>query len=562
MNVFVQGVGDVALNNSNFIFQGGEGSIYAKGDSAYKIYTDPGKMIPMAKIGELQAITDDKVIRPKHLLLDKNNKPIGYSMRYLKNTSALCQLFTKAFRDRNQISPDMMLDLVRGMQETVVHIHGKKILIVDLNEMNFLVDSGFKETYFIDVDSYQTKNFPATALMESVRDRHSKTFNEGTDWFSFAIVSFQMFIGIHPYKGKHLKYTDLDSRMTHNVSVLNSDVSIPKICQPIDVIPEVYRKWYTAVLERGDRLAPPKDLLAHANVIQIIRKVLKSDKFDIKTLHSFSDEDGDVIDYISHNGSEVVTTKNSVYVNGHLNKRSGTVAEIGFSPKMNYAVECYLEGGSLKFNNLTLKKSVLSSQMNASAIMSYEGRLYALSGVNILEIVLSEMGDKVVVGSKVVTKVLEMATALFKGVVIQNLLGFYYATIFPRAGLSYQIKLPELEAYKILDAKFDGFVLVVVGSKAGKYDKLIFRFDTTFAANNYTVRIVRDITILDINFVMLENRIVASINDQEQLELFALRGDDLKQIESDAISSDMTLYKNGTQVLFSKGKEVCSLKMK
>src|SRR5271166_5171029 len=145
MNVFVQGVGDVALNNSNFIFQGGEGSIYAKGDSAYKIYTDLNKMIPTAKIGELQAIDDDKVIRPQHILLDKKASPIGYSMRYLKDTSSLCQLFTKAFRDRNKIGNDTILHLVRGMQDTIDHIHSKQILIVDLNEMNFLVNKGFSE---------------------------------------------------------------------------------------------------------------------------------------------------------------------------------------------------------------------------------------------------------------------------------------------------------------------------------------------------------------------------------------------------------------------------------
>ena len=560
MNVFVQGVGDVALNNSNFIFQGGEGSIYAKGDSAYKIYTDPKKMIPSAKINELQAIDDDKVIRPKHLLLDKKNSPIGYSMRYLKDTSALCQLFTKAFRDRNKIQSDTILQLIQGMRHTVENVHSKKILIVDLNEMNFLVDSHFKEVYFIDVDSYQTKNFPATALMESVRDRHAKGFSEGSDWFSFAVVSFQMFIGIHPYKGKHSSYTDIDSRMIHNVSVLNKDVTIPKICQPFDVIPEVYRRWYAAVLEKGDRLAPPKDLIAHVNVIQTVKKVMTSDKFDIKLLFPYLDLDGDVIGYIAHNGCSVTTTVRGIYVDSNYSGKSGAVTEVGFSPKMNYVIEGCLEDGFLTFNNLSLRKKCRQSEMKAKAIMGYGGRVYAMSGSNVLEILFTEMSDEVVIGSKVVTKVLEQATSMFRGVVIQNLLGSYYASVFPKSSQSYQVKLPELDKYRIVDAKFDSRVLIVVGSKHGEYDKFIFRFDKDF--QKYDVRVVKNIAIIDINFVTLDNGIVASINDKENLELFGIVGNDIKEIESPAITSDMALFKDGTSVLFAKGKEIYTLKMK
>ena len=32
-------------------------------------------------------------------------------------------------------------------------------------------------------------------------------------WFAFAVVTFQLFTGIHPYKGKHPSVLDLDARM-------------------------------------------------------------------------------------------------------------------------------------------------------------------------------------------------------------------------------------------------------------------------------------------------------------------------------------------------------------
>src|SRR5207248_7337064 len=112
-------------------------------------------------------------------------------------------------------------------QEGVRHVHERGILIVDLNEMNFLLDASVEEILFIDVDSYQTPGFPATALMESIRDRHAARFSQATDWFSFGIVSFQMFTGIHPYRGKHPTLTGLDARMERNVSVLNPEVAVP-----------------------------------------------------------------------------------------------------------------------------------------------------------------------------------------------------------------------------------------------------------------------------------------------------------------------------------------------
>ena len=36
---------------------------------------------------------------------------------------------------------------------------------------SFLIDSSFSIPYHIDVDSYQTDNFPCTAIMDTIRDR-------------------------------------------------------------------------------------------------------------------------------------------------------------------------------------------------------------------------------------------------------------------------------------------------------------------------------------------------------------------------------------------------------
>ena len=178
---YVQGRGEIHLSKADFKAQGGEGAVYVKGSTAYKIYADPRRMVPKAKILELSVLTHSNIIRPMEVLLDQSSNPVGYSMRYVDKAFALCQIFPKAFRQRKNLTPEMVLRLVQKLQEGVRHVHAKGILIVDLNEMNFLVSEYFSELFFIDVDSYQTPSFPATVLMESVRDRHAKTFHEGSD---------------------------------------------------------------------------------------------------------------------------------------------------------------------------------------------------------------------------------------------------------------------------------------------------------------------------------------------------------------------------------------------
>src|SRR6185369_7392119 len=104
---FVRSKGQIRLGKTEFKAQGGEGSVYVKGSSAYKLYTDPARCITQAKIDELSALVQPNIIRPLELLIDSHNKPVGYSMRSVGKAHSLCQLFPKAFRQRNNLTPDL-----------------------------------------------------------------------------------------------------------------------------------------------------------------------------------------------------------------------------------------------------------------------------------------------------------------------------------------------------------------------------------------------------------------------------------------------------------------------
>lgn len=559
MKYTVKGKNTVDLDNKNFLAQGGEGSVYVIGKTAYKIYNDPKKMLPVGKIQELSALTDKNIIKPENIILDNKNHEIGYTMRFVDDTYALCQLFTKAFRQRNNLSHDMMFKLIQSLQNLIKHIHEKKILVVDLNEMNFLASTDFKEIYAIDVDSYQTPNYKATAIMESIRDRHTKGFNEGSDWFSFAILAFQMFIGIHPYKGKHPSINNIDDRMMQNISVYHKDVDVPKVCYDFNIIPKNYENWFKAVLDNGKRLPPPNegDIV---QLIQTIKKIVGSNNF---TIDETMDTTDDIINYVYSYGTELCITEKSVFLNGKDLKFKVEPGHIGFTPKMNHAINAYKENNMLKLFDINSQKDI-HINLEASDVMAYKDRIYVKSVTNIVEVMFNEMGTTIMPSMKIVGTCLDTnASKLYPGVLVQNFIGSYFISLFPNTGECYQIPMKQLTGYRIIDAKFENNVLMVVGIKmGGKYDKMIFRFNDTYS--EYDMRVVPDIQPNGFNFVVLDKGICANINENEEVELFSNKKDsaNIKVIKDNAINGSMTLYKNCNTVMFSSGSKMYTLKMK
>ena len=190
-NVLINGNVNISLGQSDYKAQGGEGIVYVKNNIAYKIYHEPKKMIPEGKILELQKIKTENVLAPKNILYNpKTLKAIGFTMPYVNDTEYLTKLFSKQFKNDHAISISQIIEIISKMQKQLQSLHNEKIIVGDYNEMNFLIDSSFSIPYHIDVDSYQTDNFPCTAIMDTFRDRRLPfgKFDDLSDWFSWAIV--------------------------------------------------------------------------------------------------------------------------------------------------------------------------------------------------------------------------------------------------------------------------------------------------------------------------------------------------------------------------------------
>lgn len=558
MQVYVNGK-KVTLTQNNFVAKGGEGSIFEKSGVAYKIYEDPKKMIPEAKIKELSELDIENIVRPIHLIYNPKQTLIGFTMNWIgSGTHALCKLFTNRFRDSNGIENDMVIDLVENIKKVIYFIHENKCLIVDGNELNYLVKDDFITPYLIDINAWQTRSFPATAIMPSVRDWTTDIFSDLSDWFSFAIVSFQLFVGIHPFKGKHEKYkrNDFRSRIVDGISVFNKDVRVPPSTRDFNLIPSAYKDWYYKLFEKNERLLPPS-LPGTAEKVPVkVILVQSTDNFEIRVLYEFES------DILFHNPAFNVTkTKDELFISKTGYKVS-TGTEILFTPLDNIPLLVKIEDRRVKFKTLKTGYTIKDIQLECTDMMIVQNTLFLKNESKLIELDFRTFNSNVIPSIKVQWNIEPKSSAFFSNVVMQSVLGKAYAVIpIPGATSSCLVKpITELNDYKVIDAKYDNNVLVVIGHKDGKYHRFTFKFGPT----GHSYEVVNDIDYAAINFVTLDNGVCVQITEDDAVEIFMNRVDklDRKRIEDPEINSTMRLFKDGTRVGFFKGKKLYSMKMK
>lgn len=554
----------VDLNNSHFKAKGGEGSVYIKNGRVYKI-CELGHMIPEGKFLELNILNHPHIIRPESVLLNRK-QPVGYSMKEVPNNpKSLAEILTKAYREREGVTPQHMSNLVLQIRQGIQFTHDHQILIVDGNENNFMVTEDYQDIYFIDVNAWQTPHYPCLVINPSIMDWHcpKNKWSELSDWFSFCVVAWWMFTAIHPYKIRHpvanIK-TAMRDCMIANKSVLDKDAiySQGSVYYPFEnYIPGgkdgPFMQWFRAILIEGKRLAPPVDYQAVLGpIITKIQEITGSNNFIMKEIHDFGSK---IIGYCYQFGREVVTTTDNIIINHHLYPRPDKRFRIGIAPQGKVLA------ASIDNNRLSLidveSQSSIPIDAGAKDIMSYQGRIYVQYAKSISELVfVGKMAT-----AQIVADVMEHSTQMFQGVVFQQMFGSYIASVFPQSGKHYQIKVQELDGYRISDAKFENGVLMVIGTKGtGEYDRMVFRFTDDWL--KYDCRIIEDIPLVGINFTVLETGICVCITEEEKVEIFSTKqGSPMKIVDDPQITSDMHLCHSGG-VQFVRDHKLFSFSMR
>jgi len=209
------------------IDEGGEGSIFlhpTDSNLVIKTYHKPNLRVSQKLIDELKPLSNF-FIKPAELFYDNKN-PIGFVMPYL-NTKVMKLLYS-LLSVSNPMSIDEKTKVLENLKQRIKECHSLGIVIGDLNPTNIYVATNLN-VYFIDVDSFQTKSFAhSLTIMPEYRDFLSPIVNENTDWYAYAVIAFELFSYVHPYKGISKLYSSLGQRAVNKHSILNTEVKKPK----------------------------------------------------------------------------------------------------------------------------------------------------------------------------------------------------------------------------------------------------------------------------------------------------------------------------------------------
>jgi len=137
----------------------------------------------------------------------------------------------------------------------------------------------------------------------------------------------------------------------------------------------------------------------------------------------------------------------------------------------------------------------------------------------------------------------------------------YHAMIFPGGTACHQYKLEELGKDKIIGAKHDNGVLMIVTSDGNDYTRYVFRLEGT----KYDVRVVKGIQMAPVpNFITMENGVCVSLTEEEELEVFSnkIGAAGVKKIKDQSLSGDMILVHLNEQVGIVRDQSVLSITMR
>ena len=506
-------------------FSGGEKDIYVSGGFAHCIFKNPQNVMPDAKFRELNKLDSPVILRPLYPIFDEKGRNRGFTTHFVKNTYTLAETFTKAFKLDHNYSQEDVLKNIRRLFEIVSFVHSKNCLIVDLNELNILVSQDLRSLYSIDVNSYQTPSYAATAIMESIRDWHNE-FSPKTDWFSAAVLSFYMFHGIHPYRGRHPQFTGdlgevLKRRMQANCSVYEPQTKIPPVVYSLDSAPTTLRGWWQNTF-RGGRELPPSEF----NTIIVVKpkKVVGTGLFSVKHISSHKK----VFDVM---GRTVLEER------GKLLNLWGKPTRVSLN---NYKVE--IEGYDC---NLT-----------ADAFCVVDSRLIIKMGTNLVEAQIRPNINGV--GSKKVGSISAYDGRLFDGVALQRAMGRIHATLFTPT-LNTQLPIPELDSYKkILGAKFSKGVLIVTGMRQGRYWRSTFIFSDRWKYS-YEKRELNG--NWGINFVVNDKKVCVLLNEDGCVEAFQVRSNPQPKIFDFDPAIYGTLFCDGADIMLGRDNELVRIGM-
>jgi serine/threonine protein kinase len=538
----------IPSRDAEYLASGGEASIYTTSDkkNCLKLYHDPLKSIKEEKCEELSTLKHKNIITPKGLLYESSF--VGYYMSYLHGLYNLREIFPKSFKIKNGLDVSKRKNIVEKLIDIVDVVHNHGFLIVDLNADNVLISKKFDEAYLIDTDSYKTFKFPATAIQDAIKDRLVKDnkFSKESDWFSFACLAFQVYVGIHPYAGIHKDYQGdisgvpaLTRRMDNNISVFDSEVKLARSVDDFNTIPKNHLEWFKYIFEKNGRSRPKKvgENFAVKNPTNYII-VKSSDKLELTELFSF----GSIIREVkSINGRKIFVTDDGLF---NDNQR--------LSDNPNDIVSTDQTGDIIILKNESNKLSLKELELEYEKLFVGSRGIYRLLENKIYYDEIRNF-NKTFAATKLLSEVGSFCK-IGDNCGFENLLNTGRLISFS-GGNSFQVFLPnEIKDYQIVNCKIvnSKFALMFLKYKGKYYSSLLDLESKKF--------LKKKDSSLDINMVGLKNGLVVK-SEQDRISIFSSL-DRIKVVEKTGLDDSCRLFSNGDSIFMHTENKFYKLKLK
>jgi hypothetical protein len=292
--------------------------------------------------------------------------------------------------------------------------------------------------------------------------------------------------------------------------------------------------------------------------------VQSTNNFEIREVREF---DEDILYFNVSFGNDIIKTKKRLFINS-TDYRVSTDVEALFAISDSDAIPIFvkIEDEIIKFHTIDDSYEIRDLNVVCTDKMIIDNSIFLKSGSNLIEISFNVFGKKIIPTARNTWTIEQSSSQFFSGVVYQSVMGRAYLAI-PVVNpdeKSALIKkaIPELDDYKIIDAKYMNHVCIIIGHKDNVYSRITIIFDSKH--DKYRINIVEDIDYEPINMLVLDNGICVTITSNDAVEIFLNQPikDDVKRIEDPDIDSTMKLCKDGTQLRFFKGNKLFTIKMK
>lgn len=559
--------GAITLRDADYIASGGEGSIYRTGQTVVKLYADPAKMARDGmpdKIKALKALRRAGIVAPQGLALNESDKPVGYYMPFVMG-EAMSRVFVSDFRARSGFGDRDAVALTQSMFEIVHYAHHEQALLVDANELNWLVHfaKGSDATAsVIDVDSWAIGRWPATVIMPSIRDWHAKEFSAATDWFAWGVVAFQVFTGIHPFKGRLEGYKpgELVKRMQDNASVFDKRARLPLSVRDFSCIPGPLLDWFQTTFQLGKRNDPPAPTAKGkpAKAAQIMRAVTTASGGALVFDKLFA-RAGDAAVRVWSNGAALLASGQVVDL-----KDGRQIAEAPSGDVEVVKVEngwLIASDDGVEFNLVHVEGNHAPIRLDVPLalrrLFRAGERLFGVSSYGMTELDLQDVGRPVLtVGRR--WNVMTASTTWLDDVAVQDALGSAFVVIPHDGGIS-QVRAPELDGLAIVSGKAGGrFAAFTVLNKDGSYQRIELTFDKTFTTYQAWTGPADG---PDLNMAILPRGVAATITTDFELTIFVPTTGLVNKVRDTGVQTAMKLARWGDRIVYIVDGAVWQMRM-